>query len=346
MAGRDIIVIGTSAGGVEALQRLVRDLPADLPAAVLIVLHRPAHHESLLPDILRRAGRLPAANARDGEAIRRGQIYVAPPDLHLLIENGVVRLVRGPKENHSRPAIDPLFRSAAQEFGPRVVGVILSGTLYDGTAGLFAVKRRSGVAVVQDPEEAAFPGMPESAISNVTVDHILPLSEIAPTLARLAREPVEKGAAPIMPNEFEQMPEIVEQDRAEQVQGERHARTSIFVCPECGGTLWQAESGPLLQFRCHVGHAYTGNGLVEMQSQVLENSLWFAVRTMIDKSLLLRQLAQSARQRGDAGMAEQLDREAGQTDQHAAVLRRIVESPGAAITEGGGMGVVGPTSSA
>lgn len=329
MPRRDIIVIGASAGGVEALQRLVRALPADLPATVLIVLHRPSDRDGLLPQILRYGSRLPVTHARDGQTLQPGRILVAPPDRHLVIEGGVARLVRGPKENYSRPAIDPLFRTAAQEFGPRVVGVILSGTLFDGTAGLFVVKRRGGVALVQDPEEAAYPGMPESAIANVEIDHILPLVEIAPVLERLARETQEKGGDIAMPAEFEQLPEIAKRDQAEQVRGERNGRASTFVCPDCGGMLWQAAAGASVQFRCHVGHAYTGEGLAEMQNQVLENALWFAVRTLLDRSLLLRQLAQKAREIENIRTAERFEGDARTAEEHAAILRRLIESPGA-----------------
>jgi two-component system chemotaxis response regulator CheB len=344
---QDIIVIGASSGGVEALQRLVRALPADLPATVLIVLHRPPRPDHLLPQILSRAGLLPATDAVDGERPYRGRIYIAPADRHLLIERGVLRTVRGPKENHSRPAIDPLFRTAALEFGPRVVGVILSGTLSDGTAGLWAIKRRGGVALVQDPDEAASPGMPRSAIAGVAVDCVLPVDEIPAVLVRLAggatRSGIEEAPpgdnAPgrtvqeesvtamsgIGPSEFERLPGIVEQDRAEQINGERHGRTSIFSCPECGGVLWQADAGPILQFRCHVGHAYTGEGLVTEQTDGVEKALWYAIRTLIDQSLLLQQLAERARDNGDSGSAARLEAEARVSGEHAERLRRIAE---------------------
>ena len=180
MSGHDMITIGASAGGVEALTELVRGLPVDLPASVFVSLHVPPHGTSMLPQILSRRGPLPAHHARDGEPIEPGRIYVAPPDLHLLIHQGVVRLSRGPRENGFRPAIDPLFRTAARWHGPRVVGVILSGTLDDGTAGLLAIKERGGFAVVQDPDDALFPGMPRNAMDVVHVDHVLPASEHPP----------------------------------------------------------------------------------------------------------------------------------------------------------------------
>jgi two-component system chemotaxis response regulator CheB len=352
--GRDIIVIGASAGGVDALLRLAGGLPADLPAAVLIVLHRAADRSGLLPQILGAAGPLPAADARNGEQIRHGRIYVAPPDRHLLIENGaLLRLARGPKENHSRPAIDPLFRSAAQEFGPRVAAVILSGMLNDGTAGLWTVKRCGGVAIVQDPDEAAFAAMPRSALANVGADFVLPLAGIAPLLARLAgggpgpgRAAEESagrgGTATAMtdqrtdarraPTEFERLPEIVEQNRSEQVRGQRHGATSLFSCPDCGGVLWQADAGSEPVFRCHVGHAYNGEILAEQQNGMVERSLWFAIRTLADRTLLLRQIARVARERGDADGAAAFERDAGDAERHGEILRRMV----AAAPEPGG----------
>lgn len=188
MSARDIVVIGASAGGVEALTQVVAALPASFPAALFVVVHIPATYPSLLPEILSRQSALPAGPAVDGEAIQKGRIYVAPPDHHLLLQDSVMRLSHGPKENYCRPAIDPLFRSAAENYGARVAGVVLSGALYDGTAGLIAIKRAGGVAIAQDPNEARFASMPQSAISRDHPDYILPLSEVAVTLVRLARE--------------------------------------------------------------------------------------------------------------------------------------------------------------
>src|SRR5256885_4553560 len=179
MPGHDIVVVGTSAGGVEALATLVSTLPPRLPAAIFVVLHISAHSPSFVPDILDRSGLLETVQASDGMEIKHGRIYVAPPDHHMLVGHGNVRVVRGPKENRHRPAVDPLFRSAALAYGPRVVGVILTGALDDGTAGLRAVKRCGGLAVVQDPRDALFPSMPQSALQHVRVDHCLSVGEIA-----------------------------------------------------------------------------------------------------------------------------------------------------------------------
>jgi two-component system, chemotaxis family, protein-glutamate methylesterase/glutaminase len=198
MPRHDMIVIGASAGGVEALITVVGALPAGLPAAIFLAMHIPAQSPGLLPDILNRCGRLHAVHPVDGQAIQYRHIYVAPPDHHLLVEEGIVRVVRGPKENRHRPAIDPLFRSAVRTYGARVVGVILTGSMDDGTAGLMAIKRRGGKAIVQDPQDALFSSMPQSAIAHVEVDHVVPLSGVGPLLAKLAHEEAaEQGSFPI-----------------------------------------------------------------------------------------------------------------------------------------------------
>ena len=199
MLRHDIIVVGSSAGGVEALIKLVSQLPASLPASIFIVLHIPAHGPSLLPDILSRSCPLQVSHPVDGEEVKYGCIYVASPDHHLLVEHGYVRVVRGPRENRHRPAIDPLFRSAARTYGPRVVGVILTGALDDGTAGLLAIKRRGGIAIVQDPRDALYPSMPLSALAHVKVDYNVPLSEIGAWLIRLAAEQTEEEGAYLVP---------------------------------------------------------------------------------------------------------------------------------------------------
>ncbi|MEA2723494.1 MAG: two-component system, chemotaxis family, protein-glutamate methylesterase/glutaminase [Gemmatimonadales bacterium] len=196
MPGHDIIAVGFSAGGIEALARLVSALPRDLPASLFVVHHFPADRVSALPNILRRSGDLPAIHPAHGQRIERGLIYIAPPDRHLLIEGSRIHLTRGPRENGHRPAIDPLFRSAARAFGPRVVAVLLSGALDDGVAGLDAVKRRGGVTVVQDPGDALCPSMPRSAIQRVAVDHVVPSAELAPLLTLLATEPAATKGAP------------------------------------------------------------------------------------------------------------------------------------------------------
>ena len=276
---RDIIVIGASAGGIEALRGLVAGLPADLAASVFVVLHTSADSPGLLAEILARAGALPALNATEGERIRPGQIYVAPPDHHLLIEPGVVRVTRGPRENRFRPAIDPLFRSAAQTYGPRVVGVILSGYLDDGTAGLWVVKRLGGAAVVQDPADALVDSMPRSALRHVEVDYCVPLAEMAELLLRLTDEPGDVGAYE-MPEEPRIEVSIAKAEQALEAGVLRLGEPSNYACPECHGVLLQLNEENRIRFRCHTGHAYSAESLVAEMDEAIEESLWNAIRSV------------------------------------------------------------------
>jgi two-component system chemotaxis response regulator CheB len=327
LPGHDIIVIGASAGGVEALSTVARGLPEDLPAAVFVVLHVSAQMPSILPQILSRAGLLPASHATDGELVVARRIYVAPPDQHLLVERGYVRVVRGPRENRYRPAVDPLFRSAALAYGPRVVGVVLTGALDDGTAGMLALKKRGGTAIVQEPREALYSGMPLSVIANVKVDYRLPLAEIAPTLARLAHEPADEEGAYSVSDDLETETEIAEQrmDTMELFASvEKLGKLTAFTCPECRGTLWELKEGELLRFRCHVGHAFSADSLMVEQSERLEEALWSAVRALEEKVALAYRMAARSRQRNDMRAAGLFEKRAQITDQQAATLRQVL----------------------
>ena len=325
MPGHDIIVVGASAGGVEALTQLVQGFPKDLPAAIFIVIHFPAQGRSFLPDILSRCGLLPAVHAKDNEAIMPGRIYVAPPNHHLLVKRGYIRLVQGPKENGVRPAVDPLFRTAARAYGPRVVAVVLSGTLDDGTAGLIDVKRQGGVAVVQNPDDALFCGMPRSAIQHVDVDHILPVSKIAPVLVHLAHEPVVEKEAKIMSNdEIEMEPDVVELDGADLRRRGKPGTASGFMCPDCGGSLFQMHERNLLQYRCRVGHAWSGDSLLVGQSQAQEEALWAAIRSLEERVDLMRQMATSARQRNHAMSAQRFEVQAQEAQQRSDLIRQAL----------------------
>lgn len=324
MPGHDIIVVGASAGGVEALMTLARDLPADLPAAVMVVVHIPANGTSALPHILTRSGPLPAVHPRDGEAIVCGRIYVAPPDHHLLVERGQLRVVRGPRENGYRPAVDALFRTAARAYGRRVVGVVLTGTLDDGTAGLQAIKTRGGVAVAQDPDEAMFSGMPRSAVENVEVDHVAPLSAIGPLLIRLAHERVEGADAEPGPRAMNQESNIVELDM-DAVEGkDRPGTPSSFACPECGGVLWELHDGKLLRFRCRVGHAYSTDSLLSQQSGALEAALWTALRALEERASLATRVAKHARERDHTIVARRFEEQVRESREHAETIRRLL----------------------
>jgi two-component system chemotaxis response regulator CheB len=312
MPSHDIIVIGASAGGVEALTAVVSRFPASLPAAVFVVIHLPVNSPSVLPQILQRAGPLPASFARHGEAIKHGHIYIAPPDHHLLIQRGYVRVVRGPKENRHRPSADVLFRTAVSAYGRRVVGVVLTGALDDGAMGLQAVKRRGGLAVVQDPQDALVPSMPQSALESVKVDYCLPLAEIAPLLVRLASSPVEKVLESLEGNmaepEHEELPELA----------------SGFTCPDCHGALWELRDGELIRFRCRVGHTFSPDSLLEGQSEALERALWSAIRGMEERAALARQLGQRMRERGVLSTAMRFDERAQEMEQQATLLRQYV----------------------
>ncbi|HKG27173.1 MAG TPA: chemotaxis protein CheB, partial [Thermomicrobiales bacterium] len=288
--GRDIVVVGASAGGIQALLAMVQGLPADFPGALFVVVHTTPHSPGMLPQLLQRAGQLPADNARHGESITSGRIYVAPPDCHLLVRAGYVELSHGPRENHSRPAVDPLFRSASRAYGPRVTGVILSGALGDGTAGLLAVKSRGGVAIVQDPDEAMVEGMPRSALRLVEVDRVLKAVDIAPALVRFASEPIRSRGVPAMTDEDRAI-QTIREDILQQAGDQRDNELTLFTCPDCGGSLWQVDEGPLLRFHCHVGHAFGPEALLGLKSEELEAALWSCVRLLTEKATLTRQLA-------------------------------------------------------
>lgn len=323
MVQRDIVVIGASAGGVEALSQLVRDFPADFPAAVFIVLHIAPHSKSVLPDILSRNGALKAHHAVDGEPIQKGAIYVAPPDHHLLIQEGVVRVIRGPRENGHRPAVDPLFRTAARYFSTRVIGVVLTGSLDDGTAGLEAVKSRGGVAVVQDPADAFHAGMPTSAIRNVNVDHILPLSLIGAALIELTQELVEENTTPVS----EEMNMESEIARFSEPALQAHNRPGVpsgFTCPECHGALFELHEGELVRFRCRVGHAFSPDSLLAEQTNALESALWIALRALEESASLSRRVADRARAQSRNLPADTFEERAEEAERSAALIREVL----------------------
>ncbi len=324
MPGHDIIVIGASAGGVEALQTIAKALPAHLDAAVFVVLHVTSEATSALPAILNRAGPLQAHHAINNEPISHRRIYVAQPDFHLVLRDGQVRVVHGPRENRSRPAIDPLFRSAAIIYGPRVVGVILSGALDDGTAGLRAIKAQGGIAVVQDPDDAVVSGMPRSAIEYVAVDHILPVAEIGPLLARLANQPASTTVP--MPSRrlvMEAEMSTLEADIMED-DDKYAAQPSPFTCPECHGTLWELVDGDLVRYRCRVGHTYSAGSMTVEQGQSTERALWAALRALEEKAALARRLEHAARDRHHDDVATRFEDRARETEAHAEIVRRLI----------------------
>jgi two-component system chemotaxis response regulator CheB len=326
MPGHDIIVVGASAGGVEALVKLVGQLPVRLPASLFLVLHIPPHSPSLLPGILSRSGPLAANHPEDGEEISQRHIYIAPPDYHMLTEQGRIKLSHGPKENLHRPAIDPLFRSAAYNYGPRVVGVILTGALDDGTAGLMAIKQRGGVAVIQDLADALYPGMPASALEHVQVDCCLPLTEIGTALVQLANQQAKgEGAYPVSDDMEQEMKYAEIGDEDTLASDERIGAPSAFSCPDCGGVLWEAHSGGPLRFRCRVGHTFSIESILAAQSEQLETALWRALKTLEESASLSQRLAHQARDHGRDWLARNFEQKARTATQRAMTIRQVLK---------------------
>jgi two-component system, chemotaxis family, protein-glutamate methylesterase/glutaminase len=321
-APRDIIAIGGSAGAVESLIALVGLLPPQPNAALFVVVHTLPIGESLLPAILGRRGPLKVGIPQDGEPIQCDRIYVAPPDYHLLIEPGHVRLSNGPKEGGHRPAIDPLFRSAALAYGRRVVAVILSGTLDDGSTGLRIVRRHGGTAIVQDPEEALFPQMPRNAILRARPQHVARVEQIAGLIASHAATASNGGLA------------TTETGSDAGDNGERHpagaddtpgAPTGI-ACPECHGVLWAAADEEAPDFRCRVGHSYSDETLLEAHAAGLEAALWAGVRALEEQAALARHLGRKAQARGDRYSAARFQERAKTAGDHATQMEAVVRS--------------------
>lgn len=319
---RDIVAIGASAGGIDALKRLVAVLPTDYPGALFVVVHISPGADSILPAILARAGALPAVQAEDHMPIEHGRIHVAPPGLHLLLERGVMRVTTGPKENRHRPAIDPLFRSAAWAYGPRAVGVVLTGNLDDGTAGLWAIKSCGGTTIVQEPNDAHHPGMPMNALMHNRIDHRLPLEGIAALLTQLAQQAPDPFVPRDPPPTLEDEVEYAKLNRGLHDTGAL-GRLSPFTCPSCRGALWELEEGEHLRYRCHTGHAYSQASLLVDQGVALEESLYAALRAMEEKSAALRRLAERWPDRLP-GVRRDYELRAGELDKSADVLRSML----------------------
>jgi two-component system chemotaxis response regulator CheB len=325
MTRRDLVVVGASAGGVEALQQLLRGLPADFPAAVLVVLHLPTSARSALPAILDRACHLPVRQAVDGAPVEGGTVHVAGPDRHLLVVGDHLVLSRGPRENGHRPAVDVLFRSAARAAGRRVVAVVLSGALDDGTAGMIAVRARGGVGVVQDPATAMYPSMPQHAAQTGQADHVVPLEDLPGVLVRLVESEVSGVEEP-------PASELMEAETAMATLGpgamdadERPGVPSGFGCPSCHGSLFTISEGGLERYRCRVGHAWSPAALMVEQSQALEGALWMALRGLEERAALSLRMGERAEQRGHRLSARTFQQRHDETRQAAGVLRHLLE---------------------
>ena len=296
MNSKNIIVIGASAGGFEALKTLVRGLPAELRASVLIVWHISPEVRGVLPHVLNRIESLPAAHPDDREEIRDGHIYIAPPDRHMLVENGQIRITRGPKENRFRPAIDPLFRSAAYHYGATVIGVILSGSLDDGTSGLWTVKNRGGIAIVQDPNDAEVPSMPENAIREVAVDYTLPVAAIPTVLVDLLDERRKVARVTVKKNDENKDKQlkleigIALEETALDAGVMELGNLTPYTCPECHGVLSALTDGTITRFRCHTGHGFSVDSLLATLTENIEKSMWSAIRGVEESIILLNHI--------------------------------------------------------
>jgi two-component system chemotaxis response regulator CheB len=293
MPSRDVVVIGASAGGLQAISAIVAALPASLPACLLVVVHSSPHGGSLLPEILQRVSALPVAFAAEGQRVRHGRVYLAAADRHLLIDGRKLTLGRGPRENGFRPAIDPLFRTAAREFGPRVIGVVLSGGLGDGAYGLNAIKKAGGVAVVQDPQEAIIGGMPLSAMRQVDVDHVLPAADIGRIIEHLVCDVDHEGGSPMSARAPDPDPQLAGLTDVTDMTA-RYGPPSGLTCPDCGGSLWEIEDGRAVRYQCHVGHQYAADSLDAGQRDTIDNVLWAAVRVLEEHAELKGRLARRA----------------------------------------------------
>lgn len=339
MLNHPIIVLGASAGGIEALVRIIQDLPANFPSAIFVVVHLPASRKSNLPQVLNRFSLLPVSHPQNKEAIQAGHIYVAPPNLHMLIEDGTICLSQDPKENGFRPAIDPLFRSAAQTYGALVIGGVLTGLLDDGTAGLSEIKERGGIAIVQDPETAMFPMMPESAIAHVDVDHILPVTDMAMLLNQLIQAPPvspvpEKAAAfhnEAPKNEAPKNEAL--QNNVVPVPIHRIATKppesmddppSGFICPECGGALWELQKKNLISLRCRVGHTYSQKSFLIEQSKELEAAMWKALRVLEERIAFFQRMASQSKMSNVTRITTRYEGEIQRLQQSADEIQRVL----------------------
>ena len=324
---RDLVVIGGSAGALQALTTIVQQLPPSLRACLLVVLHTRTEVNGVLPQILSRVSQLPVELASNEAPLKPGKIYLARPDYQLLVERSRLLVVRGPRENGFRPAVDPLFRTAARTYGPRVVGIILSGALDDGTYGLSQVKEHGGVAIVQDPEEAVIPSMPSSALRHVTVDYVLPAAEIPAMIQRLSAERTEGDEA--MAREDEPEPQLPEEEEvAVQAMEDLFGPPSALTCPDCGGALWEIENGKLTRYKCHVGHQFAPDSLAAEQRDAVEEALWSAVRVLEEHAELRMRMARRAEAAGLPTVSEGFAEGARNSHRQAQEIRTLLFAGG------------------
>jgi two-component system, chemotaxis family, protein-glutamate methylesterase/glutaminase len=321
------IVIGASAGGLEPLREVVAQLPADLPAPVFVVMHLPANHKSYLPDILSWTGPLAALHPEDNTSTQAGFIYVAPPDHHLLIDDGSVAVKRGPKENGFRPSIDALFRSAAYSHGPGAIGVVLSGALNDGTSGLWSIKRLGGIAIVQEPDQARYPSMPRSALEYIDADYKVHSKEIGPLLTQLAQEqPTQEKVGIGMDEDVRRL--AIETQIAAGVNLPEKTILQLgpltqFTCPECRGSLVGITEGGSFRFRCHTGHGFSADALLEGLMETIDEQIWQTIRGFQEASMLLEHIGRHMQENGGSAQADVFLAKARELNQQASRFQRI-----------------------
>ena len=318
----DVVVVGGSAGALGPLKLLAENLPADFPASLHVVLHGPIDHDSQVPAILRARAKLPVVVPKDGEHIHNGRIYVAPSDRHMMLSDGHILLRRGPTENGFRPAIDPLFRSAAASASSRVVGLVLSGTLDDGAAGLSAIRRCGGLCIVQDPLDADYSDMPRAADAAAKADHVVAAADMADLLGRLVRLPAEPACE--TPSDIRTEILIAALEEATMTSENAIGELSPFSCPDCNGNLWEVSDQAVIRYRCHTGHAYTANTLLEMQSQNLERRLYEVLRNQRERASLLRRMASAQQGRS----RESFEKRARLYEDDAVVVENVLKSGG------------------
>ncbi len=334
MANRDILAIGTSAGGFEALRFLAREFPRDLPASVLVVIHLSSQFRSMLDALLTQAGPLPATFAVDGEKLERSRIYIAPPGRHLLVQNEGLRLGLGPRENNARPALDPLFRSAGLCCGARAIGAVLTGTMGDGAAGLAALKQCGGITVVQDPSDAAFPEMPATALTRTEPDHVVGLAGMPALFEKLVRQPAGQRAPVDEAMAYEV--NIASGGRASMSEMDRIGRRSVLACPDCHGVMWEINEDELVRYRCHVGHAYSAELMSLALDDNLRRALGSALRTLDERIAFARKLESEARLSGRTRIAASWASKASEFEEEAKVVRdsiRRTDEIAARLTE-------------
>ena len=314
-----IIVMGASAGGLEAIKTIIKDLPPDFDIPIFIVWHMSPDIHGILPQVLNRINRIYAAHAYDKEFIKPNRIYVAKPDHHLIIEDGKMRVTRGPKENRFRPAVDPLFRSAAYVYGNQVIAIILSGALDDGTAGLCTVKRYGGIAVVQDPHDAEVPSMPQNAMHEVEVDYCLPATELANLLVEISQQKLNENSEAMKDAQTKIEIDIAAEENALQKGIFKYGELTPYTCPECHGVLSQLKEGNLVRYRCHTGHAYSSDALITSITENIEDNLYKVIRGMEESILLLNHIGDHLAEANQPKLAALYFQKAKETEERSAV---------------------------